>query len=207
MVLIIFLFALISSTTSRASNANDFCVANLTGPETPSGYLCKSTNTVTSSDFKYSGLTPGNPSSTYNIALTTAFVDQFPAVNGLYISMARVDMGVGGVVPVHTHPGGNEMILVLQGKIIAGFITSTNVYMNILGPGDVMVFPQGQLHFQINNGTTKAVVISAYSSPRPRINIVLNLLFANLPADIIAAITKISPPEVQKLKAQFGGSG
>lgn len=133
------------------SHAADFCVADLTAASTPSGYPCKKESAVTSKDFVYTGLgVPGNTSNLIKAAVTPAFAQQFPATNGLGISAARLDLAKGGVIPFHTHPGASEILVVTQGIICAGFVSSGNkVYIATLKKGDAMIFPQGLLHFQV----------------------------------------------------------
>ncbi|KAK8351486.1 hypothetical protein V6Z12_A05G035500 [Gossypium hirsutum] len=98
-----------------STNAADFCVGDLNGPVGPAGYSCK--KTVTVNDFVYSGLAAtGNTSNLIKAAVTPAFSAQFPGVNGLGISIARLDLSVGGVIPMHTHPGASEVLVVIQGK-------------------------------------------------------------------------------------------
>ncbi|KAG2380016.1 Auxin-binding protein [Vigna angularis] len=141
---ILFLFGLLSSTTYAA--VNDFCVADLKGPDGPSGYQCKPPNTVTVDDFVFSG------------------------------------------------------------QITAGFMTPFHLYMKTLKPGDVMVFPQGQLHFQVNSGKGKATAFLAFSSANPGAQLLDLLLFGNsLPSDVIAQTTFLDVEQVKKLKARFGG--
>ncbi|XP_028751503.1 auxin-binding protein ABP19a-like isoform X2 [Neltuma alba] len=149
---IIFIFCLLSS-TSQAS-VLDFCVADYAGPNSPAGYSCKKPSKVTVNDFVFHGLgVAGNTSNIIKAAVTPAFDAQFPGLNGLGISLGRLDIEKGGVIPLHTHPGASEALVVLQGSITAGFVSSDNtVYLKTLKTGDTMVFPQGLLHFQINAG-------------------------------------------------------
>ncbi|RCV31403.1 hypothetical protein SETIT_6G174100v2 [Setaria italica] len=189
----------------------DFCVADLPRGDTPAGYPCKPQTAVTADDFYYRGLgTTGPTINPFNIGLSSAFVTRFPGVNGLGISAARVDFAPGGVVPLHSHPGGTELLYVIEGAMAAGFITSlTNqVYTKTLYKGDLMVFPQGLLHFQYNLGNDTAVALSSYSSANPGLMILDFALFANnLPSDIVSKLTVLDELEVKKLKALFGGSG
>lgn len=100
--------------------ALDFRVGDLSFPRTPAGYLCRKPSTVTIRDFVFSGLArPGNTSNLFKVAVTPAFVDQFPGVNGLGISATRIDFAVGGVVPLHSHPDTTEMLMVAKGTISA----------------------------------------------------------------------------------------
>ncbi|XVF35123.1 hypothetical protein REPUB_Repub18cG0117500 [Reevesia pubescens] len=207
LLLIFFIFTFLFS----SSNALDFCVADLKASQGPAGYSCKKPDQVTTDDFVYSGLgVAGNTSNLIKAAVTPAFDAQFPGVNGLGISMARLDLAVDGVVPMHTHPAGSEILVVIQGHICAGFISSSanKVYFKPLKKGDIMVFPQGLLHFQINSGKTQALAYVSFSSPNPGLQILDFALFANdLPSDIIKQTTFLDDAQVKKLKGVLGGTG
>ncbi|XP_061371934.1 germin-like protein subfamily 3 member 1 [Gastrolobium bilobum] len=208
MVYIVFLFALLLSIVQ--ASVNDFCVADLKLPKSNSGYPCKSPNEVTVDDFVFSGLVAKDTTnSSFGAAATAAFVDNFPGLNGLGISAARLDLAEGGSFPMHTHPGGTELIIMLQGEMIAGFITSNNaIYSKTLKPGDLFVIPQGQMHFVVNSGVGKATSIIAFSSENPGVQILDHLLFGNtLSSDIVSQTTLLDVEQVKKLKARFGGSG
>ncbi|XVF48904.1 hypothetical protein PTKIN_Ptkin03bG0225800 [Pterospermum kingtungense] len=203
---IFFIFCFLFS----SSNALDFCVADLKSPQGPAGYSCKKAEAVTVNDFVFSGLAAaGNTSNLIKAAVTPAFDAQFPGVNGLGISMARLDLAVGGVVPMHTHPEGSEVLLVTQGAITAGFVSSSNaVYYKTLKKGDIMVFPKGLLHFQINAFKTPAMAYVSFSSPSPGLQILDYALFGNdLPSDIIVETTFLDYAQVKKLKGVLGGTG
>lgn len=147
-----FLLSLLLLSYSASALQDDFCVADLSGPDTPSGYVCKKVADVTVDDFVFHGLgVPGNTTNIIKAAVTPAFVAQFPGLNGLGLSAIRLDLAPGGVIPLHTHPGGSELIIVTKGIIIAGFISSSAnaVYIKALKKGDTMIFPQGLLHFQV----------------------------------------------------------
>ncbi|NCF00687.1 cupin domain-containing protein, partial [Emergencia sp. 1XD21-10] len=188
----------------------DFCVADLKAPEGPAGYSCKAATLVTVDDFVSTGLRyAGNTSNIIKAAVTPEFAAQFPGVNGLGISIARLDIAAGGVVPMHTHPGGSELLLVTQGFIKAGFISSANtVYVKTLTKGDIMVFPQGLLHFQVNAGGVTAVAFASFSSATPGLQILDFALFANdLPSSLVEATTFLDDATVKKLKSVLGGTG
>ncbi|KAK9060527.1 hypothetical protein SSX86_021231 [Deinandra increscens subsp. villosa] len=197
-------------TFSTHAAVQDFCVADLKGPESPSGYSCKPVAMVTVADFVSSGLAlAGNTSNIIKAAVTPAFAAQLPGVNGLGISIARLDLAAGGVVPMHTHPGGSELLLVTQGSITAGFISSANaVYVKTLKKGDIMVFPQGLLHFQVNAGGVTSVAFASFSSATPGLQILDFALFANdLSSKLVEATTFLDDATVKKLKAVLGGTG
>nr|GMD50584.1 auxin-binding protein ABP19a-like [Ipomoea batatas] len=193
-----------------SSHALDFCVADLSMPPGPAGYPCKKSASVTVNDFVFSGLgAAGNTTNIIKAAVTPGFDAQFPGVNGLGLSMARLDMAVDGVIPLHTHPGGSEILVVTQGTICAGFISSfeNTVYVKQLNKGDVMVFPQGLLHFQINSGDGVATAFVTFSSPNPGLQITTFALFKNdLPTETVNAVTFLDVAQIKKLKGVLGGT-
>jgi len=193
------------------SNAavQDFCVADYSAPEGPAGYSCKKEAKVTVNDFVFSGLgVAGNTSNIIKAAVTPATASVFPGLNGLGVSLLRADLAPGGVIPFHTHPGASELALVVDGTICAGFVSSANnVYFKTLQKGDIMVFPQGLLHFQINTGKTKALFYASFSSAIPGLQILDYALFKNnLPTEIIAETTFLDPAVIKKLKGVLGGT-
>uniref|UniRef100_A0A5B7C2P9 Germin-like protein n=1 Tax=Davidia involucrata TaxID=16924 RepID=A0A5B7C2P9_DAVIN len=208
MIHIFFLFSFLVLSSHAA--VQDFCVADLKAPAGPAGYSCKSPAKVTVDDFVFSGLgMAGNTSNIIKAAVTPAFDAQFPGVNGLGISIARLDLAPAGVVPMHTHPGASEILLVVQGSILAGFVSSANtVYLKKLKKGDIMVFPQGLLHFQINAAGVTSVAFASFSSASPGLQILDFALFANdLPTELVVKTTFLDAALVKKLKAVLGGTG
>ncbi|GMI92665.1 ARABIDOPSIS THALIANA GERMIN 3, germin 3, GERMIN-LIKE PROTEIN 3 [Hibiscus trionum] len=208
MMFLPFLFTL--SFLFFSSNALDFCVGDLNAPQGPAGYSCKKTEEVTVNDFIFSGLrAAGNTSNLVKLAVTPASSTQFPGVNGLGISVARIDLDVGGRGLMHTRPDATEVVVVIQGTLCAGFISSTNkVYIKTLEEGDVMAFPQGLMHFVINVGETQALAFSSYSSASPGVYFMDYAWFANdLPTNILHEITFLDPDQIKKLKALLGGTG
>ncbi|KAI4381834.1 hypothetical protein MLD38_007869 [Melastoma candidum] len=180
------------------------------GPESPAGYSCKPVTKVTIDDFVFSGLgIPGNTTNIINAAVTPAFAAQFPGVNGLGISAARLDLAPGGVIPMHTHPGASELLIVARGRITSGFISSANnVYYKTLKKGDSIVLPQGLLHFQVNAAKIHSVAFVSFSSPVPGLQILDFALFANnLPSLLVEKTTFLDDAQVKKLKAVLGGTG
>ncbi|CAI0419424.1 unnamed protein product [Linum tenue] len=103
------------------------------------------------------------------------------------------------------------MIYVVEGTVTAGFVSgvATNtVYLNKLSKGEIMIFPQGLVHFQVNTGTETAVVLATYGSEDPGTQIISPALFGNnLPSLLVEKATNIDEAEVKKLKVLLGGSG
>lgn len=204
----LFLFFLLFSTSFGA--VQDFCIADYTSQETPSGFPCKEQSKVTASDFVFSGLRPRtNTSNILKAGVAGAFYNNFPGVNGLGIALARLDLDAGGVVSLHTHPRGSEILILIEGTLTSGVISSDNkVYLTTLKKGDVMIYPQGLLHFQYNSPNSKpATFFVGFNSGSPGIQFVPFNLFGNdFPTELMAANTFIDPVEINRLKAIFGGS-
>ncbi|XP_021854537.2 auxin-binding protein ABP19a-like [Spinacia oleracea] len=202
---IFFIFFLFSSLSQANIIEVDFCVANRALPRGPKGYPCKDPAKVTTDDFVFTGFRGERTfNNIYGNNITLAFVEEFPALNGLGLSMARLDLDVGGFVPVHSHRT-SEIIVVIHGTIIAGIVDTNNTaYYKRLEAGDVMIFPQFLLHFQINVGKTRALAFVALNGANPGVQITSEALFGgNLPAKIASEITLISPEEVRRLQRIF----
>lgn len=204
----IVILSLLATLSSATTSVVDFCVADLRFPITPSGYPCKNPANLTVEDFVFSGLgVTGNTSNIFNASVSAAFDVTFPALNGLGISMARLDIGVNGVVPVHSHRV-SEVILVIEGTIIAGFIGSDDTaYYKTLNKGDIMIFPQTLLHFQVNVGSVPALAFVSLNSANPGFQTIVTSLSANdLPTEVVQKITLLDASQVRKLKRIFGGT-
>lgn len=203
-----FLFSLLLLLGVNNALVSDFCVADLNLPAGPAGYPCK--KSVTEKDFVFHGLAAaGNTTNIIKAAVTPAFDGQFPGVNGLGISLARLDLAPGGVIPLHTHPGGSEILVVIDGTICAGFISSfaNTIYFKTLYKGDVMIFPQGLLHFQINSGKTAALAYVSFGTQNPGLQITDFALFKNdFPTELVAKTTFLDVAQIKKLKGVLGGT-
>ena len=155
----------------------------------------------------YSGLRePEHTSSIFNASINSASVHKFPVLNGLGVSVARADIAPGGVLPLHTHPGATEIILVARGAVTAGLISSDNaVYVKTVEEGDIMVFPQGLLRFPVNTGGTEVLIWVSFGSPSPGLQVLNTALFGNnLDSDLLEKITLLGDDEVQRLKGILG---
>ncbi|XVF42485.1 hypothetical protein PTKIN_Ptkin01aG0367200 [Pterospermum kingtungense] len=89
----------------------------------------------------------------------------------LGISLARLDNApYGGLNPPHTHPRATEILLVLEGTLYVGFVTSNQdnrLITRVLYPGDVFVFPFDLIHLEFNTGKTNAVAFAGVGSQNP----------------------------------------
>ncbi|CAN1173023.1 Germin-like protein [Linum perenne] len=195
------LFSIISSYT-HSIHAVDFCVADLNGYQTPTGYVCKNPANVTADDFVFSGLVAAASTNNINKATATpATVQQFPGLNGLNVAAARADFAPGGAVPLHVHPY----------SLTAGFVSgigSNKVYVKKLKKGEIMVLPQGLVHFQVNTGDKNAVVFATFGHADPGVQLISSALFGNdFESFLVEKTTNIDEREVKRLKAILGGSG
>ncbi|KAF9670282.1 hypothetical protein SADUNF_Sadunf13G0052300 [Salix dunnii] len=194
------LLALASSFASASdpSPLQDFCVAiNETDGVFVNGKFCKDPAQVTEKDFFFPGLnTPGDTSGPVGSNVTTVNVAQIAGLNTLGISFARIDYApYGGLNPPHTHPRASEILVVVEGTLYVGFVTSNlangdnRLITKVLNPGDVFVFPIGLIHFQFNVGKTNAVAFASLSSQNPGVITIGNAVFGADPSikpDVLA---------------------
>ncbi|KAI6692808.1 hypothetical protein NL676_020518 [Syzygium grande] len=195
------------------SPLQDICVA-VNEPSNAlfvNGKFCKNPALSTANDFLYSGLqVPRSTANPVGSTVTPVFADQLPGLNTLGISMARIDFGIGGLNPPHTHPRGTEILLVLEGTLYVGFVTSNQLnntfFEKVLHPGDVFVFPIGMIHFQLNVGKTNAVAIAGLSSQNPGVITVANALFNAKPPispEVLAKGFQVDEKFVEELQKKF----
>ncbi|XP_021757918.1 auxin-binding protein ABP19b-like [Chenopodium quinoa] len=187
----------------------DFCVGDPTLPKSPNGYACKDPANVTIDDFVFTGFYENKVTTKnkYKSNVILAFADTFPALNGLGISKLKEEIDVGGVIPAHTHRT-SEILVVIKGTILIGFIDTNNTaYYKRLKKGEVIVIPPTMIHFQVNVGPTPAIAYASFNGANPGIQVVSSALFAsNVPADLIAKTTLLSPQEVKRMKLIFGSA-
>ncbi|KAE9451257.1 hypothetical protein C3L33_16831, partial [Rhododendron williamsianum] len=73
-----------------------------------------------------------------------------------------------------------ETAFVLEGKIYSGFIDSKNrVFAKVIEKGEVMVFPRGLLHFQMNVGDSPATIFGSFDSQNPGLVKIPNAVFGS----------------------------
>ncbi|XP_027350619.1 germin-like protein subfamily 1 member 17 [Abrus precatorius] len=221
--LVIAILALTSSVASAydPSPLQDFCVAlndtKLGGMYKHflyhmvfvNGKLCKDPKLVKAEDF-FKHVDAGNTTNPLGAQVTPVFVDQLPGLNTLGISLARVDFAPKGLNSPHTHPRGTEILIVLEGTLYVGFVTSNQdknrLFTKVLNKGDVFVFPIGLIHFQLNVGYGNAVAIAALSSQNPGTITIANALFkANPPISpqVLTKAFQVDKSVIDLLEKQF----
>ncbi|KAM7523197.1 hypothetical protein LguiA_013099 [Lonicera macranthoides] len=197
---------------SDPSPLQDFCVA-LNDSRTAvfvNGKFCKNPKLAKADDFFFSGLrNAGNTSNPVGSAVTQANVAQIPGLNTLGISLVRIDYAPNGLNPPHTHPRATEALIVLEGTLYVGFVTSNpenRLFTKFLNKGDVFVFPEGLIHFQFNMGKTNAVAIAALSSQNPGVITIANAVFGSNPPisrDVLTKAFQVDKKVINYLQDQL----
>jgi len=198
---------------SDPSPLQDFCVA-INDPMSAvfvNGKFCKDPKLAKPEDFFFRGLNiPGNTNNKVGSNVTTVNVDTLPGLNTLGVSLVRIDYAPKGLNPPHTHPRATEILVVVEGALSVGFVTSNGdnnrLFTKVLYPGDVFVFPIGLIHFQFNMGNTNAVAFAGLSSQNPGVITIANAVFGSIPeisADVLAKAFQVQKAEVKHLQSQF----
>ncbi|PWA92018.1 germin-like protein 2-1 [Artemisia annua] len=195
---------------SDPSPLQDFCVADLNSTVRVNGYPCKDPRTVTADDFFSERLRNiGNTTNAFGFNVTMLNVNQFPGLNTLGISLARVDYAPWGLNPPHYHPRATEVITVMEGSLQVGFITSNpdnKFFTKRLEKGDVFIFPRTLIHFQQNVGNCYAAVLSSLSSQNPGAVTIGRAIFGSnpdIPDYILAKAFQVDKQVIDELQSHF----
>jgi len=214
-LIIAIMLALASSQIAYASDPSplqDFCVAlnDSNSAVFVNGKFCLDPKMAKADDFFFSGLqVPRDTSNPLGSNVTQVNVAQIPGLNTLGVSLARIDYGVQGLNPPHTHPRASEILFVLEGTLFVGFVTSNpdnRLFTKTLYPGDVFVFPIGLIHFQFNIGKTNAVAFAGLSSQNPGVITIAKAVFGSNPPispDVLTKAFQVEKNVVDYLQAQF----
>lgn len=212
-ILLVFVLATTTAFAADPGPLQDFCIGvNSTKDGVfVNGKFCKDPELVTGDDFVFTGFrTPGDTSNPLGSKVTPSFVDEFPGENTLGLSMGRIDFAPGGLNPLHTHPRASEIFQVIEGTLYAGFVTSNqngnHLYTKILYPGDLMVFPIGLIHFQLNIGKTKGLAFASFGSQNPGIITIANSTFGSepsIPVDVLTKAFQVDKKVIEALQSQF----
>ncbi|URE06161.1 germin-like protein [Musa troglodytarum] len=212
-ILLISLLAMASSLAmaSDPSPLQDFCVADKASKVLVNGFVCKDPMQVTAEDFFAMGLDKaGNTENKVGSMVTAVNVNKLAGLNTLGISMVRIDYAPRGLNPPHTHPRATEILTVIEGQLLVGFVTSNTdngnrLFTKMLKKGDVFVFPEGLIHFQFNPGH-KTVAIGALSSQNPGTITIANAVFGSKPPisdDVLAKAFQVDKKTVDWLQAHL----
>ncbi|XP_004497160.1 germin-like protein subfamily 3 member 2 [Cicer arietinum] len=202
-LLVIMLFT-ISAFCSDPDPVMDFCIAK----STDNSFTCKNSSTATVEDFTFSGIkVPGNFKET-GFASMGVNSNIFPGLNTLGMSFVRADFDVGGVNVPHFHPRATEVAFVLEGKIYSGFVDTKNkIFAKVLEKGEVMVFPRGLVHFQMNVGDVPATILGSFDSQNPGLMKIPNVVFGSeIKDELLEKAFGFTSKELSKLKKRFSPS-
>lgn len=123
--------------------------------------------------------------------------------------MVRIDFAPNGLNPPHTHPRATEILTVLEGSLYVGFVTSNpdnKLFTKVVNKGDVFVFPEGLIHFQLNSGHKKAVAIAALSSQNSGVITIANAVFGAkplIPDDVLTKAFQVDKKTVGWLRVSI----
>ncbi|XP_059434239.1 germin-like protein subfamily 1 member 11 [Corylus avellana] len=202
------------ASSSDPSPLQDFCIAiNDTSSDHAvfvNGKFCKHPKLATANDFFFSGLdTARDTSNPLGSNVTLLNVDKILGLNTLGISLARIDFAPYGLNPPHIHPRGTEILVVQEGTLLVGFITSNpdnRLFSKVLNARDVFVFPIGLIHFQFNVGKTNAIAFAGLSSQNPGLITIENAVFGSNPPinpDVLAKAFQLDRNVVNYLQKKF----
>ncbi|KAF8395934.1 hypothetical protein HHK36_019890 [Tetracentron sinense] len=208
---ILFLIVLLPSACRCADPdpLQDLCVADLKASISVNGFPCKPLQEVKSDDFFFDGLSKeGNTTNVFGTNVTSADVRVFPGLNTHGLSVNRVDFAPGGLNPPHIHPRASETSVVIEGKLLVGFVTTSHVlHSKVLKAGEMFVIPRGLVHFQLNVGKGKALFLAAFNSQEPGIVILPTTLFVSTPSIPNAVLTKafqIDAKVISDIRSKLG---
>ncbi|KAA8539134.1 hypothetical protein F0562_025826 [Nyssa sinensis] len=192
---------------SDPDSVHDFCIPNT---DSSSSILpCKNSSLATVEDFVFSGVkNPGKfRKSGFSAMAVTSSV--FPGLNTLGVSLVRADFDVGGINVPHFHPRATEIAYVLEGRIYSGFVDSENqVFAKVIEQGEVMVFPKGLVHFQMNVGKSPATILGSFNSQNPGlVRIPLAVFGSEIKEELLEKAFGLNSKEIGKMRKRFAPKG
>ncbi|KAK6933549.1 Cupin 1 [Dillenia turbinata] len=202
-LLFVLLYHVLMVFASDPDPLQDFCIPN--NHPTAALKSCMNSSLVVVNDFIFSGIkSPGDFHKT-GFSSQPVNVNNFPGLNTLGMSFVRADFDKGGINVPHMHPRATETAFVLEGKIYSGFVDTQNrVFAKVIEKGEVMVFPRGLVHFQMNVGDSQATILGMFNSQNPGLVKIPNALFGSeIRDELLEKAFGMSSREVDKLKKRF----
>ena len=173
------------------------------------GKICKDPAIVLVNDFFFSGLNiPRNTRNKVKSNVILLNVDKFPGLNTLSVSLAHLDFAPYGLNPPHTHPHGTELLIVIKGTLLVGFVTfnPNKLFTKVLNKGDAFVFPIGLIHFHFNIGKIDALTFSSFNSQNSGLITIANVVFGSIPPinpDVLIKAFQLDKNVVEYLQKAF----
>ncbi|CAM8889098.1 unnamed protein product [Rhodiola kirilowii] len=167
---------------------------------------CKNSSVITVEDFIFSGIQSPGDFKKSGFSAKPVNSNTFPGLNTLGMSLVRADFDKGGVNVPHYHPRATEVAYVLEGRVYSGFVdTENNVFARVLEKGEIMVFPKGMVHFQMNVGDGPATIIGALDSQNPGQMKIPGAVFGSgVDEELLEKAFGLSDKQLDKLKKRFG---
>lgn len=164
-----------------SDNLQDICPTGTSSRQAIfiNGFPCKNPTNITASDFKSSLLNHrGDTDNFLRSSTNIVTASEFPGLNTLGLSVARIDLDIDGLVMPHSHPRASEIFIVADGIVVAGFIDTNNqLFQGIFREGDVFVIPRGLLHYYLNGGFETATIIAVLNSQSPGVVSIADAMF------------------------------
>ncbi|KAM6584232.1 hypothetical protein CsatB_011234 [Cannabis sativa] len=181
----------------------DFCIPNMQA--TTIANQCKNSSTAKVEDFVFSGIKSSGKFGPTGLAATSVNSNIFAGLNTLGMSFVRADFEVGGVNVPHFHPRATEIAFVLEGKVYSGFIDTNNkIFAKVIEKGEVMVFPKGMVHFQMNVGDTPATILGSFDSQNPGLMRIPTAIFGSgIKDQLLEKAFGFNSKELSRLKKRF----
>ncbi|KAB1226766.1 Germin-like protein subfamily 1 member 16 [Morella rubra] len=183
------------------------------GPESVvfvNGKFYNDTKLATANDFFFTRLhIPGNITNPLGLNVTAVNVNNIPGLNTLGISLALIEFAPNGLNSSHTHSQAIEILVVVEGTMYVGFVTSNSdnrLFTKVLDQGDVFIFPVGLIHFQLNVGKTNAIAFAGLSSQNPGVIIIESAVFGSNPPmnpDVLSKEFQVDKNVINYLQKKF----
>lgn len=213
-LILLYLAFNLNPTRSDPDPLQDYCVADPRASKTSffNGIPCINPNLANVSHFKTSVLSqPGNTKlNHFGFSVTATNTQNLPGINTLGLTLARIDIEPKGIVPLHSHPRASEVTICLLGRIIVGFIdTSNRLFTKKIGSGETFVFPKGLAHFMYNEDLrSSAVAVSGLNSQNPGAQLLALAAFTSkpeIPEEVLKKSFQLSGCEIAHIRRSLGG--
>ncbi|KAF8041959.1 hypothetical protein BT93_A0533 [Corymbia citriodora subsp. variegata] len=190
----------------------DYCIPNpkfgtgRTNRFSVSVLPCKNSSEVTTDDFVFSGMKnfTANFSET-GLAALSVNPTLFPGLNTLGMSFTRAELRVGGINPPHFHPRATEIAYLVRGSVYSGFVDSANrVFARVIEAGEVMVYPRGLVHFQMNVGDKPATIFGSFNSQNAGVQKIPATIFGSgINSELLEKAFGLSPRQIGQMRRKL----
>ncbi|XP_010036706.1 germin-like protein subfamily 3 member 2 [Eucalyptus grandis] len=208
--LLVFLLVGLPTFAADPDPVQDYCVPNPkvgNGRTTRSSVLpCKNSSEVTTDDFVFSGMKnfTANFSET-GLAALSVNPTLFPGLNTLGMSFMKAELRVGGINPPHFHPRATEIAYLVRGSVYSGFVDSANrVFARVIEAGEVMVYPRGLVHFQMNVGDKPATIFGSFNSQNAGVQKLPATIFGSgINSELLEKAFGLSPKQIGHMRRKL----